>query len=55
MEELFELRSYIEKRHYAKALTLIGETEEMSRNVDDALYFGEISLESLGAGKLNTG
>ena len=32
MEELFELRSYIEKRQYNKALNLIGEMEEMSRD-----------------------
>ncbi len=32
MEELFELRSHIEQRHYAEALVLIGEMEEMSKD-----------------------
>lgn len=32
MEELFELRSYIEQGRYVEALTLIGEMEEMSRD-----------------------
>jgi len=32
MEELFELREYIEKRNYTEALNLIGEMEEMSRD-----------------------
>ena len=32
MEELFELRSYIEQGRYAEALNLIGEMEEMSRD-----------------------
>ena len=31
MEELFELRSYIEQGRYTEALSLIGEMEEMSR------------------------
>ena len=32
MEELFELRSYIQQGHYAEALNLIGEMEEMSKD-----------------------
>lgn len=32
MEELLELRSYIEQGRYAEALLLIGELEEMSRD-----------------------
>lgn len=32
MEELLELRSYIEQGRYADALVLIGEMEEMSRD-----------------------
>lgn len=32
MEELFELRSYIEQRRYPEALTLLEEMEEMSRD-----------------------
>jgi len=32
MEELFELRAYIEKGNYGDALTLIGEMEEMSKD-----------------------
>jgi hypothetical protein len=32
MEELQELRAYIEQGRYAEALTLIGEMEEMSRD-----------------------
>ncbi|OQX21371.1 MAG: hypothetical protein BWK80_33640 [Desulfobacteraceae bacterium IS3] len=31
MEELFELRTHIEKGRYAEALVLLGEMEEMSR------------------------
>ncbi len=31
MEELFELRTHIETGHYAEALVLLGEMEEMSR------------------------
>lgn len=31
MEELFELRTYIEQQRYADALALIGEMEEMSK------------------------
>ena len=31
MEELFELRGYIEQKQYSKALSLIKEMEEMSR------------------------
>jgi len=31
MEELFELRTYIEGGRYADALVLLGEMEEMSR------------------------
>jgi Domain of unknown function DUF29 len=36
MEELLELRTYIEQGRYAEALTLIGEMEEMSR--DDKIH-----------------
>lgn len=32
MEELYELRSYIEQGRYADALVLLGEMEEMSRD-----------------------
>lgn len=32
MEELYELKKHIEQGHYAEALTLIGEMEEMSRD-----------------------
>jgi hypothetical protein len=32
MDELLELRTYIEQGHYAEALALIGEMEEMSRD-----------------------
>jgi hypothetical protein len=32
MEELFELRSYLEQRDYDAALALLGEMEEMSRD-----------------------
>lgn len=32
MEELFELRSHIEQGRYSKALSLVGEMEEMSRD-----------------------
>ena len=32
MEELLELRKHIEQGHYAEALNLIGEMEEMSRD-----------------------
>lgn len=32
MEELFELKSYVEQGKYAEALNLIGEMEEMSRD-----------------------
>ncbi len=32
MEELFELKSFVEQGKYAEALTLIGEMEEMSRD-----------------------
>jgi pentatricopeptide repeat protein len=32
MEELFELKHYMEQGRYAEALTLIGEMEEMSRD-----------------------
>lgn len=32
MDELLELRAHIEQGHYAEALTLIGEMEEMSRD-----------------------
>jgi len=45
MEKLFELRSYIEKGHYAEASTLIGEMEEMSR--DDKISKIESFLEIL--------
>ena len=36
MEELFELRAYLEQQRYADALTLIGEMEEMSK--DDKIH-----------------
>ena len=45
MEELLELRKYIEKRDYAGALTLLGEMEEMSR--DDKINKIESFLEIL--------
>lgn len=32
MEELLELRRYLEQQRYAEALTLLGEMEEMSRD-----------------------
>jgi len=32
MEELFELKNFVEQGKYAEALTLIGEMEEMSRD-----------------------
>jgi hypothetical protein len=45
MEELFELRAYIENHNYADALALIGEMEEMSR--DDKINKIESYLEIL--------
>jgi len=45
MEELFELRTYIEKGRYADALVLLGEMEEMSR--DDKINKIESFLEIL--------
>ena len=36
MEELFELKAYIEQQRYADALALIGEMEEMSK--DDKIH-----------------
>jgi len=45
MEELFELRTYIENHNYADALNLIGEMEEMSR--DDKINKIESYLEIL--------
>jgi len=45
MEELFELRTYIEKGRYADALALLGEMEEMSR--DDKINKIESFLEIL--------
>lgn len=36
MEELFELRAFIEQQRYADALALIGEMEEMSK--DDKIH-----------------
>jgi hypothetical protein len=46
MEELFELREYIEQEHYAEALTLIGEMEEMSKEdkINKIYSFTEILL-----------
>ncbi|MDM8528402.1 DUF29 family protein [Anaerolineales bacterium HSG24] len=46
MEELLELRGYIEQRHYTKALDLVGEMEEMSRSdkVNKIRSFMEILL-----------
>ena len=45
MEELFELRSYIQQGNYADALNLIGEMEEMSK--DDKISKIESFLEIL--------
>ncbi len=45
MEELFELKKYIEQQDYVSALTLIGEMEEMSR--DDKINKIESFLEIL--------
>lgn len=45
MEELFELRRYVEQQDYVSALTLIGEMEEMSR--DDKINKIESFLEIL--------
>ncbi len=45
MEELFELRTYIEEGRYADALVLLGEMEEMSR--DDKINKIESFLEIL--------
>ena len=45
MEELFELRNYIEKGRYPQALTLIGEMEEMSK--DDKINKVESYMEIL--------
>ena len=47
MEELFELRSYIEQGRYAEALNLIGEMEEMSRDdkISKIASFLEILLK----------
>jgi len=46
MEELFELRRYVEQRRYAEALTLIAEMEEMSREdkVNKIYSYTEILL-----------
>ncbi len=46
MEELFELRTYIEQRDYEKALALVGEMEEMSRDdkINKVLSFTIILL-----------
>lgn len=45
MEELFQLRSFIEQGNYDEALTLIGEMEEMSR--DDKISKIESFLDIL--------
>ena len=45
MEELFELKTYIEKGHYADALVLVAEMEEMSK--DDKINKIESFLEIL--------
>ncbi len=45
MEELFQLRSFIEQGNYDEALTLIGEMEEMSR--DDKISRIESFLDIL--------
>ena len=45
MEELFELKSFVEDGKYAEALTLIGEMEEMSR--DDKINKIESFFEML--------
>jgi len=49
MEELFELRKYIEQGHYAEALNLIGEMEEMSRDdkINKIFSLAEILLVHL--------
>lgn len=46
MEELLELRGYIEKGNYAEALNLIGEMEEMSRDdkINKIFSYTEILL-----------
>jgi len=46
MEELLELRRYIEQQHYAEALDLIAEMEEMSREdkINKIYSFAEILL-----------
>ncbi len=45
MEEIFELKKYIENQQYAEALNLIGEMEEMSR--DDKINKVESYMEVL--------
>jgi len=49
MEELFELRTYIEQRDYENALALVSEMEEMSRDdkIDKILSFMVILLVHL--------
>jgi len=49
MEELFELRTYIEQRDYENALALVSEMEEMSRDdkIDKILSFMVIILVHL--------
>jgi hypothetical protein len=49
MEELLELRRYIEQQRYAEALGLIAEMEEMSREdkINKIYSFAEILLLSL--------
>lgn len=46
MEELAELRAYVEQGNYADALTLIGEMEEMSRDdkITKIFSYAEILL-----------
>jgi hypothetical protein len=46
MEELFELRRYIEQQRYQDALTLIAEMEEMSREdkINKIYSFAEVLL-----------
>lgn len=46
MEELFELRSYIEQQRYQDALALIAEMEEMSREdkINKIYSFAEVLL-----------
>ncbi len=46
MEELFELKSYIQQGNYAAALNLLGEMEEMSRDdkINKIFSYAEVLL-----------